>query len=136
MTDDDRRDIDRLDPDTPRLVVWNKIDIARAQPTDGVIEVSSVTGTGIPDLNRAIELTLLGGELKTDIVIDSARQYGLLVRAADALDAALRSHREQRPADVIAIDLQDALAAMGEITGEIASAEILDAMFSGFCVGK
>ncbi len=69
-------------------------------------------------------------------VIDSERQRALLVRAADAVDRALESLDAQMPADIVSVDVQDALGAVGEITGEVASAEILDAMFGSFCVGK
>ena len=69
-------------------------------------------------------------------VIDSLRQRDLLLRAADGLDLAGRSVEEEAPLDMIAVDLKDALDALGEITGEVTSAEILKTIFSDFCVGK
>ena len=70
------------------------------------------------------------------VVIDSERQHALLLRAAEAVDRTVASLEAGVSADATAVDLQEALDAVGEITGEVASAEILDAMFAGFCVGK
>ena len=75
-------------------------------------------------------------ESSGEVVIDSARQYDLLTRAAESLRVARDTASRGIPADAVAVDLQDALDAIGEITGEVASAEILDAMFGAFCVGK
>ena len=44
--------------------------------------------------------------------------------------------REEAPLDGVAMDLKEALDSLGEITGEVTSAQILETMFSGFCVGK
>lgn len=119
--------------------------------------VSARTGDGIAELNTAVARELLrvtaGGGTAADrtsvdrtsvdraggtaaAVIDSERQHALLVRAAEAIDRTLSSLEAETSADATAVDLQDALDAVGEITGEVASAEILDAVFAGFCVGK
>jgi tRNA modification GTPase len=69
-------------------------------------------------------------------LIDSERQRDLLQRALDALRRFRAETREGVTADLLAVDLADALDALGEITGAVTSAEILDRMFSRFCVGK
>ncbi|THB68350.1 MAG: tRNA uridine-5-carboxymethylaminomethyl(34) synthesis GTPase MnmE, partial [Spirochaetaceae bacterium] len=71
-----------------------------------------------------------------DVVIDSQRQYELLQRASESLSAVQVSVRNKESLDIIALDLQDALGALGEITGEVSSEDVLDRMFSGFCLGK
>ncbi len=69
-------------------------------------------------------------------VIDSARQRDLLDRAIRCLDAVEEAMDATMPADVVAVDVQDAVSALGEITGEVTSADVLDAMFGTFCLGK
>ncbi len=69
-------------------------------------------------------------------MIDSARQKELLERCGEAVRRVREGLRDGMPLDVIAPDLRDALGALGEITGEVTTADILDRMFSGFCVGK
>ena len=69
-------------------------------------------------------------------VIDSLRQKNLLDRTVAALDEVLAGLEARMPVDVISVDLQDALYALGEIIGEITTEEVLDAVFGGFCVGK
>jgi tRNA modification GTPase len=54
----------------------------------------------------------------------------------EALGLAESAVREGVPQDAVALDLQDAVGALGEITGEVTSADVLETMFSHFCVGK
>ena len=133
---------------TPAICVLNKVDLA---PSPGVespasdsvpgpaVAVSALTGAGIDLLNDAMLAILLSDREAVSgntAVIDSERQRALLVRAGDAVERAVESLDSRMPADIVSIDVQEALGAVGEITGEVASAEILDAMFGSFCVGK
>ena len=153
LTADDRERLDWIRPRTPALLVLNKSDLAPASSSAGGAEpgpwarsepdaatrVSAWTGEGIDELNAAVSAALLraaAGATASDVVIDSERQHALLLRAAEAVDRTVESLEAGVSADATAVDLQEALDAVGEITGEVASAEILDAMFAGFCVGK
>jgi len=100
--------------------------------------VSAITMEGIDRLIRKIVTMIVPGEqTKTGApVIDSLRQKNLLDRAVEALDEVLTGITAGVPVDAISVDLQEALHALGEITGEVTSEDILDAVFSGFCVGK
>ena len=69
-------------------------------------------------------------------VIDSERQKDLLERSLRALEHVLQGLQAETPLDLVAVDLKDALDALSEITGEVTSADILNVMFSRFCVGK
>ena len=69
-------------------------------------------------------------------VIDSARQRDLLDRAVRSLDAVEEAMDATLPADVVAVDVQEAISALGEITGEVTSSDVLDVMFGSFCLGK
>jgi tRNA modification GTPase len=71
-----------------------------------------------------------------DVVIESSRQRQELQRAADALERAKALAEETVPLDIVAVELGEALEALGTLTGEVASSDILEHIFSGFCVGK
>ncbi len=123
----------------PVLPIWNKIDLAGGSPApDGFIPVSSLTGEGIEALEERIADVLLDGASTegAEPLIDSERQKVLLERAEEALGRFEESLDRGAALDLLAVDLADALEALGEITGEVTSAEILERMFSTFCVGK
>jgi tRNA modification GTPase len=121
------------------IKVWNKIDLPQRDPVPrGFIPVSSLTGKGIDDLEAALASAILAGtsEEAGAPLIDSERQRALIERALDALERFAGSLERGVAFDLLAVDLSDALEAIGEITGEVSSAEILERMFSNFCVGK
>jgi tRNA modification GTPase len=123
----------------PLLKAWNKIDLPGLLPAPaGFLPVSAATGEGLAGLLAALAEALLGGRAPEsgEPLIDSVRQRDLLSRALAAM-ARLRDGRARGVTpDLLAVDLADALDALGEITGEVTSAEVLDRMFSRFCVGK
>jgi tRNA modification GTPase len=71
-----------------------------------------------------------------DIVIESSRQRDELHRAQEAIDQAIDLAHQNVPLDIVAVELGEALDALGSLTGEVASSDILEQIFSGFCVGK
>lgn len=105
-------------------------------PEGKALFVSAVTHEGIPELETALAEMLLGDDITGDAVIDSPRQKALLEEAAEALEAAVRALKEERTIDLVAEDIQAALSALGRITGEVSSDDLLDRMFSNFCLGK
>ncbi len=127
------------DKDIPEktLFIWSKADLPGRDMPEGYISLSTVTGEGFHDLEEAIHERLLGiGSGSADAVIDSARQRDLLLQAAVSLDNLLEGLDAGMPADALGVDLRDALDALGELTGEITTEEVLNDMFSRFCVGK
>jgi tRNA modification GTPase len=100
--------------------------------------VSAATGEGLPALVAAVAAALLGGPSPgaAEPLIDSERQRDLLERAVAALERFSSARAAGTSPDLLAVDLADALDALGEITGEVTSAEVLDRMFGRFCVGK
>ena len=123
--------------DDPRLVtVFTKLDLVPAG-NEG-LWVSSKTGKGFLALEAAIKSRIPGqGEGSAGgAVIDSLRQKQLLDRAVSALALVRTGVELQAPLDMIALDVRDALDALGEITGEVTTADVLTRMFSSFCVGK
>jgi tRNA modification GTPase len=123
---------------SPVIRVWNKVDLPGPACPAGFIGVSAVTGAGIEDLERAVAAAALAGTSGEagEPLIDSARQRDLIDRALQSLSRFRSERAEGVPPDILAVDLAEALDALGEITGEVTSAEILERMFSTFCVGK
>ncbi len=134
----EKKDLQKTFKNIPTLLIWNKTDISHEAPPAGSIAVSAVSGAGFADLEKAIITRLAGKDIsqETDSMIDSLRQKELLEQAAEYLAAAADSIDERMPLDITAPEIAGAIDALGEITGEITSADILDKIFSGFCVGK
>jgi tRNA modification GTPase len=123
----------------PILPAWNKTDLPGAPPAPpGYIAMSAATGQGIDLLEKEIVGAVLGGSAgeSGEPLIDSQRQKDLILRALAALTRFREARLRRVTPDLLAVDLSDALDALGEITGEVTSAEVLDRMFSSFCVGK
>lgn len=134
---DDTETLATLSP--PVIRVWNKIDLESCHDVpDGWIGVSAQALTGFDLLEEAILAAVAPARHYRDgsPVIDSLRQKNLLERAARALDEVLAGVRDGYPVDAIGVDMQEALAALGEITGEVTSEDVLDVVFGGFCLGK
>lgn len=102
----------------------------------GKLSFSSVTGEGIGDVADAISSYLTKDLVRVQSVptIESDRQREKLSEAIGALREA--EEAKDKSADVLALFFQAALSALSELTGEITSDEILDHLFSNFCLGK
>ena len=123
----------------PLLPVWNKTDLPGVPPAPpGYLAMSAATGQGLDRLEKAIADAVLGGPTleSGEPLIDSQRQKDLIQRALAALTRFKDARSGSITPDLLAVDLSDALEALGEITGEVTRAEVLDRMFSTFCVGK
>ncbi|MDR1324697.1 MAG: tRNA uridine-5-carboxymethylaminomethyl(34) synthesis GTPase MnmE [Treponema sp.] len=122
----------------PLIAVWNKTDRASSAPDD-YIASSAKTGAGLNALCATIAATLSlpasDAQAKT-IGIATERQKACIDAVLSALEEALSLADQQEPLDIIAPLFRDAVNTLGELTGEVSTADILDVMFSRFCVGK
>jgi tRNA modification GTPase len=101
------------------------------------VRLSAVTGEGLHNLEEALLAATLGtGGAAEAAPVASERQRDAVQRALDAARAALEGSAEGWPADVVALDIRAAAEALGEVTGETASDDLLAMIFSTFCVGK
>ena len=102
-----------------------------------VVRVSARRGDGIGVLKEAM-LEAVRCELPAegDVLLSNARHYEALQRVGQALVHVDEGLRDGVPADLLAVDLRDALYHLGTVTGEVANDEILGNIFSRFCVGK
>ncbi|MBF0530591.1 MAG: tRNA uridine-5-carboxymethylaminomethyl(34) synthesis GTPase MnmE, partial [Deltaproteobacteria bacterium] len=104
-----------------------------------VVRVSALEKTGIDSLRRKImEIVTKADQapIKVPELVPNARQKKLIVDARELVDLAMAALREMRPPELPALDLKQALDALGLITGETAGNELLDHIFSNFCLGK
>ena len=133
------------------VVVLNKMDIVSDDSVElaareacarlGVDEpaaVSAKTGFGIDGLEDKIASTALGTDLgfSEGAVVASTRHRNALVRARECLSEAVNTLKSNLPIDLISGDVQAAIGALGEITGETAASDLIDRIFSEFCIGK
>lgn len=123
----------------PRCIpVLNKVDIAD-KDMKGFVRLSVTTGFGFSELCEKITQKLTSDLAVSDesaLVIESERQRENLSRAATSLSAAKLAINEGLPLDIVSMDIQEALEALGELTGEVTTDDILDRIFGSFCVGK
>jgi tRNA modification GTPase len=133
---EDRQLIDRLAERKP-LVVGNKSDIARSS-ANALLRVSALTGEGIAELRHAILhcLTPDGVSAPESGSITSIRHEALLRESAEALEHAERAVQFHIPHEMLLLDLYGALKPIDAITGATTADDILNRIFSTFCIGK
>lgn len=131
----------------PVIVVVNKSDlpshledaeIEALLPGAPRVNTSTKTRAGLDELEKTIVGAALGGRVVTSdaLLVSNPRHRDALRRAERHVDAALEGQREGRSADLVCIDLTSAVNALGEITGETVGEELLETIFSNFCIGK
>jgi tRNA modification GTPase len=124
------------------LIVANKADLpqqADVGKLQGEIALSSaLTGQGIAELEERMVGAVLGGEAAPpdELLVTNPRHKDALIRAADSLEDAVSAINSGMPEDLVAIDIENAVSALGEITGQTLREELLDTIFSQFCIGK
>ena len=131
----------------PRVVVLNKIDldphpdfatISERLPAETVVEISALHGDGMEHLKDAVFHTILGRRLDTEtsVVPPNLRHKLCLERALEAMNRALHLLDNHSSAELIALEVQEGLAHLGEIIGLTTTEDLLDQIFSQFCIGK
>jgi tRNA modification GTPase len=132
------------------LIVINKSDLPQA--TNGelttkipeltgqpVINVSALTNDGMDALKRHLVSTAIhGADLAAEgsVTVTSLRHYTSLTKSNDSLKLALATLRSGGSSEFVAVDIRAALDCLGEIIGEVTSEDILNSIFSRFCIGK
>jgi len=132
--------------DRPALIVVNKMDLPQALQVEDirrysphpVVAISALTGQGLENLEQAVLDLVLGGGVRTDgEMVTQTRHAELLGRAGEALGRARGLLDQAEPAwELVALEVKEALLALGEITGEEVGDAVLDHIFSEFCIGK
>jgi tRNA modification GTPase len=126
----------------PRLVVLNKSDLNPIQIPElqgiAVIPVSALTGEGLPQLEQSIVAQITGGRVvAADVTaVTNPRHKAAIVRARDDLIHARDAIDADLPEDLASADLRASIEALGEITGDTLTEDLLDSIFRNFCIGK
>jgi tRNA modification GTPase len=146
LTSEDLKIYEDIDS-KPRVVVLNKIDldphpdfstISDRFPEDQLVEISALHGDGMEQLKDAVFHTILGRRLDTEtsVVAPNLRHKLCLERSLEAVKRALQLLDNQSSAELIALEVQEALAHLGEVIGLTTTEDLLDQIFSQFCLGK
>jgi tRNA modification GTPase len=122
----------------PRVVVLNKIDLPAAdRDAPDAVPISVKTGEGIDQLIEKIAATLSTGEaLRDQPQVTNVRHAVLLERARESLTRAAAALASKISEEFPLLDLQEASAALQEITGQRTSDDLLRHIFERFCIGK
>ncbi len=129
------------------LILLNKVDLATRiseDELDGVLDgtpvvrISALTGEGIDGLRKAIRDHVITADVDSTSshIVPNLRHKTALMEAFKYFSSASGNMREGLPLEVIALDLNSGLEALGEIIGETTHDEIIERIFSEFCLGK
>ncbi|MGY1575528.1 tRNA uridine-5-carboxymethylaminomethyl(34) synthesis GTPase MnmE [Pediococcus pentosaceus] len=145
---DEDRELLRETNHMQRIVVLNKSDLEvkinlnelqEYVDDKEIIKSSAVSPLGTQDLEDRIAAMFFAGSIENtsnNIMVTNARHIGLLKQAETALDAVLEGIETGMPVDLVQIDMTRAWDLLGEITGDSYQDELLDQLFSQFCLGK
>jgi len=126
----------------PALVAINKCDLEKvgspASEIEGIpaLRTSAVTGEGIVELRDRILALATGGAASEPGMLTSLRHHQAVTTALSALADAERANADSIPHEMILLDLYRALWALDSLTGQTTSDDILNLIFSTFCIGK
>ena len=128
----------------PTIVVLNKIDLVADRPAVAgiargpVVRVSALKNVGIEELVAAIDAQAeaFQRDVGEDVIAVNARHADALDRAKQSLVAAQDKLAAGAPGELLASDLRNVLAAVGEIVGKVDGERMLDQLFAKFCIGK
>ena len=151
---DSSRPLDRRDRDIAErtsslqsITILNKSDLPRGMDAKTLVEIgldddyismSALTGEGLKELEERMREKIVGGTVEADhgVLVTDARHFAVLRKAARELDHALKTIREDGGPELIAFDVRSSLDILGNITGDVTSADILNDIFGRFCIGK
>ena len=130
-----------------RILVRNKMDLPKRLeftnsrfpfPISEMVDVCCLTGKGIETLKDAIKNLAWSGEIKTEMlqVMINSRHQDALSRAREATARTIEALRSGATLELAAMDLRIAVNAVGEVVGKTATEDLLDMIFSQFCIGK
>src|SRR3989339_239775 len=129
------------------IAVINKTDLKPAKTTEkevkklisaSIVKISLLNKTGIEKLKKEMGKIALekGARSKESLIITNVRHKELLSNAADSIKKAIESINKKMSEEFIALDIRGALDYIGSVTGRVSTDDILNKIFSDFCIGK
>jgi tRNA modification GTPase len=122
-----------------RILILNKADLGIHPTWQGAgVSLSCQTSLGVDALRQRISHLLLAGVASgvDHPVAINARHQACFERVRTSLNAASSTLQQGEPPELVALELREAMQALGEVTGRVDVEEILDVVFSSFCIGK
>lgn len=141
LTEDDRDALSAANAADHRLILLNKSDLncvltAADFPGEEVLSISAAEGDGLTELESAVHALFPAGTARQGELLTNARQAEAVSRAGQALRAVEEALTIGMPPDAVLSDVENALYALGEVTGRTVSEDITGRIFERFCVGK
>lgn len=117
---------------------WSSHDVQGAADSSPLIAISALHGLGLPDIERAVVQRVFGPEALTqdEVLLTRARHHQSLLNAWQNVQTAEQGLRQNVPVEFVAFDVMEALRHLGDMLGESCTGEVLDRIFSRFCIGK
>jgi tRNA modification GTPase len=144
LTDDDRVFLSSV-ANKKGLIAINKIDLEAAVDLDELkqvagnkkfVMVSAIHGQGLSDLKSSLREVVLDADREPDFVLTNLRHRIALLRGEQALAETVSALSEMRPPELVAVTLQQARDSLEEVVGPVHREDILELIFSKFCIGK
>ena len=141
LTEEDEAIMDLCSDHQNAIAQINKTDLGSAVvPSDlpfmTVIHICAKTGEGLDQLADVVDTMFEGNAPCDGSILTNARQYDAVRRAYDAMGRALQGLKQGLTPDMVLIDVEEAMEAMGEVTGATVREDITARIFERFCVGK
>ena len=145
LTDEDKEIFNYVkETNKPIIIIINKVDLETQLNKEylskdyKIVEISTKTKLGINDLKETIKETFNLEKIITDDINYSfnSRSIGLLEKSKDKIVAAINAINDNYPVDIVELEIKSAWEILGEIIGETYTEELLDNLFSRFCLGK
>ncbi|HEX6982992.1 MAG TPA: tRNA uridine-5-carboxymethylaminomethyl(34) synthesis GTPase MnmE [Balneolaceae bacterium] len=144
LSDEEKQDISRLQKnagDTPFILIGTKSDIAVQVDDERLnydLKISALEGEKIDTLEKLMKQHALENKHydASGLLVTSSRHRDALEKAQKNVRSAMRALNQGMTGDFLSIDLRSALKDLGTITGEITTEDVLDSIFSRFCIGK
>ncbi len=127
-----------------RILIRNKVDLPvrldlkAVSPALRIVDISCSTGAGLENLRDTIKGIVWSGEIKSEMlqVMINSRHQDALARARSATERTATALRMNETLELAAMDLRIAVNAIGEIVGKTTTDDLLDSIFTQFCLGK
>ena len=140
VTDEDMEIIRAAEHAKKGLVVLSKADLGHVCPPPETalpcVTVSSVTGQGLDELEAAIKALFPLPQVPAGEILTNARQAEAIYRALESMDAAFAAMNEGCTPDIVLTETEEAMSAIGELTGRSVREDVTNRIFERFCVGK
>ena len=142
----------RYDRDLSVLSVINKVDLLSSNDNSQISTLNSQLSTLNSQLSHSLSISAKNGDIQplkdelvriakqtmntSAVMLSNARHYEAIGRAHEAIQRVQQGLRDGLSGELLSMDLQDCLSALGEVTGRITNQEVLQNIFSKFCIGK